>query len=187
MTHYLDIHLLRNPEFPLHQLMAVLYTKLHRALVQAGASTIGVCFPGYDEAVPQLGTQLRLVGPHGDLARLMEQHWLNGMCDHVTVHPIAAVPAHAVHRTLRRVQAKSSPERLRRRQMKRHGLSEAQARSRIPDTAAEMLRLPFVSLASGSTGQTFRLYLRLNRAQRDPEQGCFNAYGLSSSATVPWF
>jgi len=71
--------------------------------------------------------------------------------------------------------------------MKRHGLDETQARERIPDSAAETLHLPFVQLRSGSTGQTFRLFLCLGPAQPTPVSGEFNAYGLSQNATVPWF
>lgn len=187
MSHYLDIQLLRDPEFTSRQLMSALYGKLHRGLVQLGASTIGVSFPGYDAARRSLGEQLRLIGPPGDLDRLMCRDWLRGLLDHMTVSPISAVPEGATHRALRRVQAKSNPERVRRRQMKRHGFSETEVRALIPDSAAQRLDLPFVQLASSSTGQPFRLYLRLGDLQVQPVPGGFNAYGLSGSATVPWF
>ena len=109
------------------------------------------------------------------------------MRDHVNVGALAHVPAGATHRTLRRVQAKSNPERLRRRLMKRHGLDETQARERIPDNAAKTLNLPFLQLRSCSTGQTFRLFLSLGPEQPAPASGEFNAYGLSQNATGPWF
>ena len=97
------------------------------------------------------------------------------------------MPAHAAHRTLRRVQVKSSPERLRRRLMKRHQLSEAQARERIPDSVGRMTDLPYVPMASTSTAQQFKLFLALGAAQPQPQAGDFNTYGLSATATVPWF
>lgn len=187
MSHYIDIHLRPDPEFPVHQLMAALYAKLHRVLAKVQASTVAVSFPGYRTVPATLGDTLRLIGPQSDLVRLMEHDWLKGMRDHTAVGPVAAVPANAVQRSLRRVQAKSSPERLRRRQMRRHGLTETQARERVPDSAAEWLNLPFVVLASASTGQTFRLYLRLGTAVVDAQAGVFNAYGLSTSATTPCF
>lgn len=187
MSHYLDIHLRPDPEFPAHQLMAALYAKLHRVLALVQARTVGVSFPGYKAVPATLGSTLRLVGPQLDLIRLMEHDWLKGMRDHTEVMPVVAVPADAVHRSLRRVQAKSSPERLRRRQMRRHGLTDEQARERVPDSATEFLNLPFVMLASASTGQTFRLYLRLGAVVPCAEAGTFNAYGLSASATTPWF
>ncbi|MGV2442369.1 type I-F CRISPR-associated endoribonuclease Cas6/Csy4, partial [Bacillus atrophaeus ATCC 9372] len=83
--------------------------------------------------------------------------------------------------------AQSSPERLRRRFAKRHQLSEAEARERIPDSAAQMLKLPYLQLRSHSTGQHFRLFLQLGAAQEHPIAGTFNSYGLSQSATLPWF
>lgn len=187
MSHYIDIHLRPDPEFPEHQLMAALYAKLHRVLAQVQATTIGVSFPAYRETPAALGNTLRLVGPRGDLEWLMEHGWLNGMRDHTEVAPVIAVPADAAQRCLRRVQAKSSPERLRRRQMRRHGLTAEQACERVPDSAAELLRLPFVMLASTSTGQTFPLYLRLGPTMPASQTGTFNAYGLSASATIPWF
>lgn len=144
-------------------------------------------FPGYDERAPTLGSRMRLVGPEGLLARLMAQDWLKGMRDHSQVLSIAPVPALARHRTLRRVQAKSSPERLRRRLMKRQGLDEAQVLERIPDAAAERLALPFVVLGSASTGQSFRLFLRQGPLEPEPRPGRFSAYGLSTTATVPHF
>jgi CRISPR-associated endonuclease Csy4 len=187
MLHYVDIELLPDPEFPAYQLMAALYAKLHRVLAQGGHGAIGVCFPGYAERPPTLGSRMRLVGPEGELARLMAQDWLKGMRDHSEVLGPAAVPASTQHRALRRVQAKSNPQRLRRRLMKRQGLDEAQAQARIPDEAAERLALPFVLLSSASTGHSFRLYLRQGPLQREPQSGEFNAYGLSATATVPHF
>ena len=187
MSHYIDIHLRPDPEFPAHQLMAALYAKLHRVLAQVQASTVGVSFPGYVEAPATLGHTLRLVGPKSDLERLMEQDWLKGMRDHTEVVCAAPVPEDAVPRHLRRVQAQSSPERLRRRQMRRHGLTAEQAHERVPDSVAERLRLPFVMLTSTSTGQTFPLFLRLGPPMPAPQAGMFNAYGLSASATIPWF
>lgn len=187
MTHYLDLKLRTDPESSPSQLLSVLYAKLHRALVQRGNGRIAVSFPGYSTSPPQLGTTLRLIGAGEDLSALMAVDWMLALRDHVLVGPVAEIPAHATARTLRRVQAKSSPERLRRRQMRRHGLTEEEAVQRIPDTAAEMLRLPYLHLASASTGQKFRLFLRLGEPQSSSVSGEFNAYGLSNSATIPWF
>ncbi len=187
MAHYLDIHLRPDPEFSAAHLLAALYAKLHRALVRLEASSIGVTFPGHDESAHRLGDRLRLIGPVADLTRLMALDWLSGMRDHVNVGSTALVPANAVHRTLRRVQAKSNSDRLRRRQIKRHGLTEVQARERVPDSAEDRLSLPFVQLTSASTGQTFRLFLRLSQPQPAAVAGSFNTYGLSTGATIPCF
>jgi CRISPR-associated endonuclease Csy4 len=187
MSHYLDIHLRTDPELATHHLLAALYLKLHQALVLLDNHEIAVSFPEYAVLPSSLGSCLRLIGAPVNLERLMTLNWLKGMRDHVSVGDMCEVPAHAEHRMLRRVQAKSSPERLRRRQMRRHGLDESQALALVPDSVAEMLNLPFVQLASASTGQTFRIYLRLGAPQALSSLGEFNTYGLSRSATTPWF
>ncbi len=187
LTHYIDIHLRPDPEFPANQLLPALYAKLHRALVQLQNESLAVTFPGYSNKPLGMGGTLRIVGDTDRLAQLIALPWLTGMADHVQVSSSAVVPTTAVHRRFSRVQAKSSPERLRRRQMKRHGISAEQARERVPDSAAETLKLPFLPARSASTGQAFLLFLRLGPPAPTPTAGTFNAYGLSATATVPWF
>jgi CRISPR-associated endonuclease Csy4 len=127
------------------------------------------------------------VGPASALDQLVSSLRLGGMRDHLRWEPVTMVPATAEHRRLRRLQVKSNSDRLRRRQMKRHGLTEAEALARVPDTAVELLRLPFLQVRSASTGQAFRLFLKLGAPQPEASEGQFNAYGLSSCRTVPWF
>lgn len=187
MDNYFDIRLRPNPELAAAHLLAALFTRLHRALVELQTDAIGVSFPDYDARLGTLGLRLRLCGPKAALEPLAAGLWLGSMRDHVSVAGVMLVPAHAVHRTLRRVQVKSSPERLRRRLLKRHQLSEEQARQRIPESIASATDLPYVLLGSASTGQRFRLFLELGPEQPQPDPGRFNAYGLSATATVPWF
>lgn len=188
MDHYLDLNLLPDPEFPPRELLSALYAKLHRALVQLGRDDIGISFPGHDDTVPSLGTHVRLHGNAPALSALAASPWLGGLTGLLRQSPMQPIPAHAQHRAVTRVQAKSSPERLRRRAMRRHGIDATTARQRIPDAAAETLALPFVQLGSRSTGQpSFHLYIRHGPLQHTPTEGAFNAYGLSKGATVPWF
>jgi CRISPR-associated endonuclease Csy4 len=203
MDHYVDIRLQPDAEFAPAMLMAALFTKLHKALAAGAHQDIGVSFPQMDvgEAAPAparasrigahpryaLGQVLRLHGHSQALQKLLSTDWLTGMRDHVACSAVLAVPIDAWHRVVSRVQAKSSPERLRRRQMRRHGLTAEQAQVRIPDSAAETLNLPFLTLRSQSTGQTFRLFIRLGPEQTAAVLGDFGAYGLSAQATVPWF
>lgn len=186
MSHYLDILLRPDPEIAPHQLMAALYAKLHLALVLLDSSTLGVSFPGYAEKPASLGNCLRVVGPEADLHRLLALPWLGGLQDHLHTSAVAVVPPQVGYRRLSRVQTKSNPQRLRRRQMKRHGLTEEEARARVPDSCAQTLALPFLTLRSSSTAQSFMLFVRCEVASA-PAIGVFNAYGLSSTATIPWF
>ena len=186
MDHYVDIDVRPDPEFPAHQLMSALYAKLHRALVAQGRTDIGVSFPGVEAQAPQLGTRLRLHGKLPALSALLGSDWLTGMRDHAALTSPKQVPGNAQSRTVRRVQVKSSPERLRRRLMRRHAIDEQQARERVPDEAARFVRLPFLQLRSTSTGQTFRLFIDHGPLQ-SAVVGNFNAYGLSQGSTIPWF
>lgn len=187
MDHYLDLKLLPDPEFPATQLMNALFAKLHRGLVELGCDDIGISFPDSARAGHGFGQRLRLHGTAAALDRLLARNWLSGMRDHVQLSELAAVPANAQHRGLRRVQVDSNPERLRRRAIKRHGLTEEQARQRIPDHAGKTTDLPFIDLRSQSSGQRFRLFIAQGPIQATAQAGTFNAYGLSREATVPWF
>lgn len=187
MDHYLDIRLLPDPEFPPSMLMNALFAKLHRALVDLDSTAIGVSFPDHTLAPLALGERLRLHGQAPALAHMMSCNWLRGMRDHTEVQGPTSVPAGAVHRAVRRVQAKSNPERLRRRLVKRKVIDYDTARQLIPDEAAETLELPFVTLKSLSSGQTFRLFIEHGPTSPEPTHGCFGKYGLSRRATVPWF
>ena len=187
MDHYVDIDVRPDPEFPAHQLMSALYAKLHRALVAQACTRIGVSFPGADLEGSYLGTRLRLHGSLAALSTLLESDWLTGMRDHVALTPAMQMPSTAQHRAVKRVQVKSSPERLRRRLMRRHAIDEQEARERVPDESARFVHLPFLQLRSTSTGQTFRLFIDHGSMQPSAVPGDFNAYGLSQGATIPWF
>ena len=188
MTHYLEIEILPDPELTVQHILNALYGRLHRALVQDGHRDIGVSFPDHNDKIPSLGRRMRLHGPAEQLQALMTSSWLRGVHDHLRVLEVSAVPAGAQYRRVSRVQAKSSPSRLRRRAMRRHGVDEKAALERIPDSAAEHVRLPFVILGSRSTSQpSFPLFIQHGPLQSELVQGSFNSYSLSQTATIPWF
>ena len=187
MDHYIDLRLLPDPEFAQPYLMGALFSKLHRALVAQRSQHIGISFPALQTEPPWLGDRLRLHGDNIALTGLMASNWLASMRDHVHVTAVLAVPLTVRYRVVSRVQAKSNPERQRRRQMRRHGLDAAQALERLPDTAAERLDLPYVQLHSQSTEQSFRLFIRHGQLVGTATAGLYSAYGLSAIATIPWF
>lgn len=187
MDHYLDIRIRPDPEFSTPQLMNALFAKLHRVLVEMKSGDIGISFPDVDEKKPVLGDVLRLHSSIFQLQILMQRAWLSGMSDHLLISKIIVVPERGCYRTVSRVQSDSNPKRLRRRLMRRHGLSEAEAKQRIPDQTAKKLTLPYVNLRSQSSGQYFRLFIHHGVAQNQAQSGTFSYYGLSSDATVPWF
>ena len=187
MDFYIELQLLPDPEFPATTLMNALFAKLHRGLASSGEGRIGISFPDVARKVAGLGSRLRLHGQAADLERLMSANWLQGMRDHLACSPLSAVPTNASHRVVRRVQAKSSPERLRRRLMVHQKLDQEAAIKAIPAHAAEVLDLPYRRLNSQSTSQQFRLFVEHLDLKTKATAGQFSAYGLSAEATVPWF
>lgn len=188
MDSYIDIRLLPDPEFQSSTLMNALFSKFHRALVALKSSNIAISFPEVDQTMPSLGRVMRLHGYQRVLEELMGKNWMHGMRDHTLILDLMPTPKDTSHIVVRRVQAKSSPERLRRRQMRRHNLTEGEVRQRIPDSVqGQKLKLPYVSLKSQSTNQNFRIFIEHLPPQKRPVEGDFNAYGLSAYATVPWF
>lgn len=186
-THYVDLKVVPDPESGPTQLLGALYDNLHLALVQQRRDTIGISFPDYSLSPRTLGTTLRLHGSRADLQQLMATDWLKGMRDHVRTKEIAASPTDAPHRTVQRKQFKTNAERLRRRRMRRKGETEEQARIAIPSSVERRPDLPYVHLHSRSTLQPFCLFITLGPPLRQAISGPFTSYGLSGTATVPWF
>ncbi len=189
MDHYVELRLLPDPEFKSTVLMNALFAKLHRGLFDLNSTRIGVSFPGVqtDPKHPSLGDRLRLHGTAVDLHGLMALSWLTGMNDHTDIHGPAPVPAMVSYRVVRRVQVKSSPERLRRRLVRRQGISADMACRAIPQDKAKSLDLPYVIIKSRSTGQNFRLFIEHRPSGSEAVNSPFSYYGLSPVATVPWF
>ncbi|GLR63784.1 type I-F CRISPR-associated endoribonuclease Cas6/Csy4 [Marinospirillum insulare] len=187
MDYYLDIQLQPDPDFVPAMLMNALFSKLHRALVEHPQLTVALSFPEYSLSPRGLGNCLRLHGKQHELESLQTTTWLKGMHDHVFCKEIQAIPSNTKHILVKRVQAKSSVERLVRRYAKRKNISEKEALSYYEKTQPKKLRLPFVNLNSQSSKQKFSLFIKQSKPQEKPQVGEFNRYGLSQAATVPWF
>jgi CRISPR-associated endonuclease Csy4 len=183
MNHYINITVLPDPEFPETVLLNALFAKLHRTLVSVGQGEIGISFP---QVKKNLGNQLRLHGTAAALERFMEEPWLKGLRDYTQVSTVLLVPAITKYRVVKRVQAKSNIDRLLRRATKR-GLSEDDAKTRRATFQEQHLKQPFLQLKSQSTEQNFRLFIEHSELINAPVNGFFSTYGLSSSATIPWF
>jgi len=184
MGHYIDIKILPDTEFSPSLLMNALFAKFHRALVEAGHGEVGVSFP---QAQKTLGDTVRLHGSQGVLQRLMAIGWLKGLTDYTSVTAITAVPDNCRFRVVKRVQAKSSVERMYRRSVKKGWLTAEEAETRMNAGKEQQLKLPFVQLKSRSTEQSFRLFIKQDKLLDAPVEGGFSAYGLSDAATIPWF
>ena len=186
MNYYIDIRILPDPEFATPSIMSVLFGRFHNALVLLNSDDIGVSFPESTQG-PTLGAKMRIHGSEQMLRRLEQTNWLDPIKSYIKANEISAIPADCRHRVVRRVQTKSNPERLRRRLMKRKGISEEEARKAIPDNAAKFSDLPYVRLKSGSTEQQFQLFIEQQEVRTESAPGTFSRYGLSQTATIPWF
>jgi len=184
MEHYIDIKVLPDQEFSDSLLMNALFAKFHRALVESGHGEIGVSFP---QAQKTLGDKLRLHGSLSAIQRLMEISWLKGLTDYTSVSAITPVPDKCQYRVVKRVQSKSSVERIYRRSVKNGRLTSEEANTRMNACKEQHLKEPFVQLKSQSSAQSFRLFIQQGKLLDLPVEGEFSAYALSSKATIPWF
>jgi CRISPR-associated endonuclease Csy4 len=205
MDHYIDLRVRPDPETATAHILNAMAGRLHLALARLQSEDIGISFPRFRLATqppsnappaagstrqlwrPTLGDTLRLHGRHDRLRQLMALDWLAGLGDYTAAEEARPVPPDAKHRVVTRRQVHSSADRIRRRQMKRHGLTEQEAQARIPDSVEKRLALPFLQLRSQSTGQAYRLFIEHLPCRNEAASGTFNTYGLSASTTVPWF
>ncbi|MDF2867620.1 MAG: csy4 1 [Gammaproteobacteria bacterium] len=191
MNHYLEIRLLPDPEFGPSLLLNALYNKLHLALAKLNCNDLGVSFPHYrqsnpDKSMHPLGERIRIHGTRERIEELMAINWLSGMRDHVRIGSIHPVPNKVNYVIYRRVQFKSSVERIRRRHMRRHNLGYEEVARLIPENIEQSSDLPFITLRSQSTKQYFKLFIQQQEIPNST-QGNFNTYGLSTGTTVPLF
>lgn len=176
MDHYVDIRVLPTPEIDEPHLLNRLAGKLHFVLTALKCDDVGVSFPGFQLDPPRLGNLLRLHSSRARLEQLTLHPWIAGLSDYVQISAVARVPETGSYCVVRRIQVRSSAERIRRRQMRRHGWSLEEAEARIPNTIERRLNLPYLSLRSSSTGQSFRLFIE-HRPANLPVSGPFNEIG----------
>lgn len=184
MDHYLEIRVLPDPEFTEEMLMAALFAKLHRALGARGKGDIGISFPLH---TLKPGGLLRLHGMLSALTELEQVAWRKGLSDYCQCGNITPVPDAPGWRCVSRVQVKSSPQRLLRRSVKKGWLSEAEAQQKLLTMQEEQTDLPWIAMRSLSTGQSFRLFIHHGDIVDSAVTGEFSSYGLSQTATIPWF
>lgn len=183
MDRYIDITILPDPEFPATILLNSLYTKLHKALCDLRSTDIGVSFPN-SQLTP--GNLLRIHGPVGALEKLQELNWIGAMSGYCQQSSVSSVPPDAKFRTVSRKQPTMTPAKLR-RLLKRGTIAEEEAKNYKAKMYAKGLDCPYVELVSGSSGCRHRRYIEFGPLLDNPVEGTFDQFGLSKTATVPWF
>ncbi|WP_338495291.1 type I-F CRISPR-associated endoribonuclease Cas6/Csy4 [Erwinia aphidicola] len=184
MDFYQDIDVIEDAEIPEPVLLAQLFMRLHKVMGQVAAGRIGISFPRVNKT---LGNQLRVHGSLTDLNALQQRGWLQGLRDYIVCAEIAAVPQEVCWRVVKRVQVKSSSERLLRRSVRKGWLTEAEAQQRSSQLNEQRSDLPYVLIRSGSNGNAYPLFIEHGPIRSSAAEGSFNSYGLSATATIPWF
>lgn len=150
---------------------------------------IGVAFPKYDREKLHLGNKLRLLATDSDILRKLNLDMaLAQLVDYVHITQIREVPEKIDgYAFFKRIQLKSSNERLIRRRAKRQGISYEQAASYFEGRKENYSRAPFIHIKSLSTGKRYRLIIEREDTATASSEAIFSTYGLSSRSTVPIF
>ncbi|MCL7421367.1 MAG: type I-F CRISPR-associated endoribonuclease Cas6/Csy4 [Methylobacter sp.] len=192
MKYYIDITLLPGPEIPLYFLWEKVYQQLHLAFVEnqeEGKIRVGVAFPKYDKEKLHLGNKLRLLATDSEILRKLNLDMaLARLVDYVHITQIREVPEKIDgYAFFKRIQLKSSNERLIRRRAKRQGISYEQAASYFEGRKENYSIAPFIHIKSHSTGKRYRLIIEREDTVIASSEAVFSTYGLSNRSTVPLF
>jgi len=192
MKYYLDITLLPDADVNLGFLWQKVYQQVHLALVENktinNSSMVAVSFPNNADKSFPLGNKLRFLATNEvQLQELDITKWLSRLSDYVHISSMKAVPdTVSKFVCFSRKHVKSSNERLARRRAKRHSETLTQALAYYANFEEKSSELPFVHLQSLSKKETFKLFIEKQYVDK-AVVGSFNCYGLSKTATVPWF
>jgi len=183
MDYYIDTLIKPDAEMRLNVLLNTVFTKLHKALCDLRSNNIGVSFPKYEVT---LGNVLRIHGDEPALNNLHGLNWLGGMSGYCKISEITPVPSDTKFRTISRKQTTMSQSKLN-RLVKRGSISEEDIKKYKAKMFSKGLDNPYVELASGSNGHKHRRYIEFGELLDNPVVGEFDQFGLSKTATVPWF
>jgi CRISPR-associated endonuclease Csy4 len=182
MDHYFDITLNADAEMPLNVLCNLIYTKLHKALYDLSSTAIGISFPNHKIL---LGNVIRLHGCASELEELGTE-WIGGLKGYCRITEIREVPKNTQFRTISRKQTTMSASALR-RLMKRGSIPQDDIKEYRAKMYSKGINNPFVEIVSCSNGRKYRRYIQFGEILADPASGTFDYFGLSKTATIPWF
>jgi CRISPR-associated endonuclease Csy4 len=183
MEFYIDITLTPDAEIPVNRLLNAVYTKLHKSLVDLKADNIGVSFPSYHVL---LGNCLRIHGSNNSLAELQQLNWVGGMSGYCQISDVVVVPQNCQFRTIKRIQTTMSQSKLK-RLIKRASITDEEIKTYKAKMFSKGLDNPYVELESASNGHKHRRYISFGVLLEKPVIGAFDQFGLSKTATIPWF
>ncbi|WP_265821010.1 type I-F CRISPR-associated endoribonuclease Cas6/Csy4 [Geovibrio ferrireducens] len=183
MKHYIEVTLLPNKDIPENCLLNKTYTCLHKQLYDMKSSEIGVSFPHYQV---KLGNTIRIHGNAGELKKFEDGEWLDKLKLDCLISEINPVPESVMYRVVSRVQPTMSMSKLR-RLINRGSISEEDIKNYKAKMFSKGLELPYLELDSVSNGHKHRRYINFGELKTEPSFGSFDFFGLSNTATIPWF
>lgn len=183
MNSFFDIELKPDAEMRENVLMNKVYAKLHKTLFDIKATDIGVSFPQYKV---MLGKVLRVHSRAERLVQLQGNNWLGGLAGYCAIGDIQATPVGAKYRRVSRIQSNMTQSKLN-RLIKRGSITDSEVKSYKAKMFSIGLDNPYFELESGSNGHKHRRYIRFGELVDKPVIGEFDSFGLSKTATVPWF
>lgn len=183
MNSYINIQIKPDAEMRENLLINKIYTKLHKALSTLKSTDIGVSFPNYKV---KLGDVIRLHGEEGSLSKLQATNWLGGLSGYCDVSELQTIPDKVKYRRVSRKQANMTTSKLR-RLIKRGSINAEEANQYKAKMFSQGLDNPYLELESSSNGNKHRRYIQFSELYDSSIQGVFDQFGLSKTATVPWF
>jgi len=196
MKFYQDITLIPDAETPIGFIWYKVFQQVHIGLADNklpdGSSAIAVSFPEYKKVAFPLGNQLRLFAETEEqLKQFNTEQWLSRLQDYSHVKSIRNIPEVSKHACFRR-KAVKSPEKkaaLLAKHLKKP-LSEVLQYRKKHELFKEC-DLPYIYMESQQkidTGGKNRFRLFVEQTFTDNSiKGQFDCYGLSKTATTPWF
>lgn len=183
MNYYIDIEFKPDAEFQVNVLLNKVYTKFHKVLFDIQAKDIGVSFPNYKVL---LGNKLRIHGSEERLNLFNEAEWLGGLVGYCQISKIQTIPTGIQFRTVSRKQQNMTNAKLN-RLLKRGSITQDEAKQYRVKMYSQGLSEGYLELESVSNGQKHRRYIVMGELQKQPIVGEFDYFGLSKTATIPWF
>lgn len=183
MNHYIDILIKPDAEMRENVLLNKVYTKFHKALCLLKSTEIGISFPRYKVI---LGDVIRIHGTENALAELQAMNWLGGLSGYCDINSVQVVPQDVVYRTISRKQTNMSEAKLR-RLIERDTIPAENIKVYKAKMFQQGLDNPYFELESASNKHKYRRYLVFGKLNQSIASGQFDYFGLSKTATVPWF
>ena len=183
MDYYIDIQLKPDAEFRINVLLNKVVTKFHKVLFEMEADDIGISFPNYKVL---FGNKIRIHGSEDRLKQLNAKNWLGGLSGYCSIIDIQKIPDVVEYRTVFRKQQNMTNAKLK-RLIKRGSISEQEAKHYKIKMYSQGLSEAYLELESASNGHKHRRYISLGEISSSPVEGTFDHFGLSKTATIPWF